>query len=235
MAERLALFGWTVYPQAWFGCPKVDLLAVRNERYLRIQVKTAMHGRLDLRGLRGGLGTGSKQLNRVWTTVSRDVDAVIAVVPPDVSIASMFRADYYILPSRIVNDGLGQYHLLAHEFQRFRNNWTILDEYQALADLIVVPNEDESEGVRFLPDDGKIVFEVTGRQTGKSEIIMANCARAWKAVYDRFGEDGFISRLCQHLTEATVHGLVHQASWEIASAYHDEMTLLVRRLAWETG
>jgi hypothetical protein len=228
-AERLALLGWTVYLHPLFGCPKVDLLAAKDDRYLRIQVKTATGGHLDLRtkGGRGGF-------DRPWGTIVHDVDTVVAVVPSDITVAEMFRADYFILPSKFVSEGPGQYRLFAPEFQRFRNNWTILDEYHALADFIVVPNEGESEGFRYLPDDGKLVFEVTGKN-GKCEIIVANCAKAWKHIHDRFGEDPFIRRFCQMLTEASIHGLCHQIAWNHAGHHHIEMTMMVRRLAWETG
>ena len=219
VSDTLTVLGWTVF-KPLSGNPKIDLLALKPEKVLRIQVKTTTDDRVNLR-------VGRRHHN--WTTLRDDVDFLIVVSTRDQTLASMFDSHYYIIPSRHI---IACRTLRLGQYAAFLDCWDVLDQFENLVDLEVVSSEAESEYAKyamFAPDEVLLEVSYSGKKT---EIIVANIAHA-KRRWIKFGEDIFIHYLCRTLVEATIHGLVHVC----ANTLHwptGTVRLMAKRLAWES-
>jgi len=224
VADRLAVLGWYVLRPV-IANPKVDLYAVKKERLLRIQVKHIIRDKLNIR-------VGRR--HRPWITIRDDVDFLIIVLPSDDSLAAMYNAEYYVIPSATIQDFR---EVFFHNLPQFRNNWDVLDKYAALADEIdVVASEDDSRYAEFtFVPPGKIVSEITFADE-KVEIIVANCARTKRDWYAKYGEEVFVHYFVKRIIEAVIHGLIHLVDWQANQTRtipHKSVSQMAWRLAWE--
>lgn len=218
VSDALAVLGWTVF-RPLSGNPKIDLLALKPEKVLRIQVKTTTGDRVNLR-------VGRRHRN--WTTIRDDVDFLIIVITRDQTLASMFDSHYYIIPSRHI---AACRTLRLMQYAPFCDQWDALDRFETLVEVRVIGSELESEYAKYVASND-IILEVS-RHGEKAEIIVANIAEAKKDWYDKFGEVVFIHYLCRTLAEATIHGLIHVCV-KTGHLPDEPVRLMAKRLAWES-
>jgi len=220
VSDTLTVLGWTIF-KPLSGNPKIDLLALKPEKVLRIQVKTTTDDRVNLR-------VGRRHHN--WTTIRDDVDFLIVVMARDQALASLFDSHYYIIPSRHI---IACRTLRLGQYAPFLDCWDALDRFETLVDVRVIGSELESEYAKYaLVAPNEILLEVS-RHGKKAEIIVANIACAKKQWYDKFGEVVFLHYLCRTLAEATIHGLIHVCvkTWHLPD---EPIRLMAKRLAWES-
>ena len=222
VAERLIKHGFEVYFPG-YSKGHVDILAVKNNRYVRVQVRTA---HLQGKAYHAGLGVGRN--NARWVGMEKDVDVVVIACPPSVISRALH---FFIIPSILLKDNwsLTLFPNPLSKYGEFVDNWNVLSEISL--EIEWVPSEKDSKLFSQLP----VLYRLLAKQQKKvicgltkgdqSEIILSNILKICAKFYLPGLEDLFFSELLKRIGQSTLHELIHQFAPDLAGCWwmkHDQ-------------
>jgi len=201
----------------------VDILAVKNNRYVRVQVRTA---HLQGKAYHAGLGVGRN--NARWVGMEKDIDVVVIACPPSVISRALH---FFVIPSILLKDNwsLTLFPNPLSKYGEFMDNWDVLSEISL--EIEWVPSEKDSKLFSELP----LLYRLYAKQQKKvicgltkgeqSEIILSNILKICAKFYLPGLEDLFFSELLKRIGQSTLHELIHRFAPDLAGCWwmkHDQ-------------